>query len=320
MNTKTQGKSTTPSSISYEPLLAKSKLFAKRCIEAKSLDMDIECQIWAALALELLGKASLAKIHPTLIVEVDKGNPNLLLEANGISTGTSVKTIGANDVYTRLKHTVEHFSTPVHAACKRLAERRNAELHSGDAACANIPYSSWEGEFWNASNLILQSMGMDLQGWIGADAKASRQVLDAYHQAEKTGANQRIQDHADEFKKLNFSKSKLLDLVKQSQESKIETTNFRYSYDHYWKAPCPSCNVYGVCGGDLEWEDDLDDQPASDFGYLWVERGYMTSEFYCPTCKLSLVGFDAINCAGIDQEHIEETEKELLYEPEYGND
>lgn len=317
---KTHGKGNIPASISYEALLAKSKLFAKRSIEAKALNMDIECQIWAALALELLGKASLARIHPTLIIEVDKGNPNLMLEANGISTGTSVKTIGANDVYIRLKHTVEHFSTPVHAACKRLAERRNAELHSGDAACANISYESWEGEFWNASNLILQSMNMDLQGWIGADAKASRQVLDAYHEAELTAANQRILDHADEFKKSNFSKSKFSDLMKQSQGSKIETNNFRYSYDHYWKAPCPSCKVYGLCGGDLEWEGDLDEQPALDFGYLWVERRYMTSEFYCPTCSLSLVGFDAINCSGIDQEYIEEVEKELLYEPEYGND
>lgn len=68
-----------PIAISHQALLDKSKLFAKRSIDAKEADLDSECQLWAAGALELLAKAQLASIHPSLVVEPN--NPNSMLEA-----------------------------------------------------------------------------------------------------------------------------------------------------------------------------------------------------------------------------------------------
>jgi hypothetical protein len=187
-----------PTALSHDALLAKSKLFAKRSIEAKQVGQDTDYQLWAAAALELLAKAQLAGFHPSLVVEAE--NTNSLLEANGISTGTAVRTIGAAVAYTRLKHTVPHFSTPVFEECKKLAERRNAELHSGDAACAAMPYEAWEGDFWNAADLILSSMDLDLQEWLGADARTPKAMLKAYRQAEANAAKQRVKHHASEFK------------------------------------------------------------------------------------------------------------------------
>jgi hypothetical protein len=201
---KKREKSTVPTALAHVALLAKSKLLAKRSVESKQAGLDTECQLWAAAALELLAKAQLAGIHPSLVVEAD--NTNSLLEANCISTGTVVKTIGAAVGYARLKHTVPHFSTPVFEECRKLAERRNAELHSGDAACAAMPYEAWEGDFWNAADLILQSMGMSLQEWLGADAKAPEALLKEHRQAEVKAAKQRVKHHASEFKKTEQGK------------------------------------------------------------------------------------------------------------------
>ena len=121
-----------PIALSHESLLVKSQLMAKRSVEAKHKDQETDCQLWAAGALELLAKAQLSGIHPSLVVEAE--NTNSLLEACGIPTSTKVRTINASVAYTRLNHTVPHFSTPVMESCKKLADRRNAELHSGEAA------------------------------------------------------------------------------------------------------------------------------------------------------------------------------------------
>ncbi|MCW3481641.1 hypothetical protein OL229_19055 [Neisseriaceae bacterium JH1-16] len=310
-----------PSALSHDALLAKSMLFAKRSVEAKQAGQDTDCQLWAAAALELLAKTQLAGIHPSLIVEAE--NHNSLLEANGISTGTAVRTIGAAVAYTRLKHTVPHFSTPVFEECKKLAERRNAELHSGDAACAAMPYEAWEGDFWNAADLILDSMDMDLQEWLGADAKTPKAMLKAYRQAEAEAAKQRVKHHASEFKKTELGKlgkEKFALLVAETKKRPANVKDFRYQYSHYWYNECPSCKTIGVVAGDEDWEQPADDQSGAEYGYLIIERAYSPSEFHCPTCGLSLVGDTAVNAAGITEGVVEVFEEEIAYEPEYGND
>ena len=310
-----------PIALSYDALLAKSKLLAKRCVDAKQASLETECQLWAAGALELLAKAHLAGIHPSLVVESE--NTNSLLEACGIHTSTKVRTINASVAYARLNHTVSHFSTPVIESCKKLADRRNAELHSGEAACAAMPYDGWEGDFWNAADLILKSMDMDLQEWLGADAKAPKALLKAHRQAETNAAKQRVIHHASEFKKtangrLGRDKFKLF----RADTLKLPTdySDFHYLYSNYWRHECPACKTWGTTAGDLTWEDKAEDQDEADYGYEIIERAFSPSEFHCPTCGLSLVGDAAVSAAGIIEDFIETKEIEIKYEPDYGND
>jgi hypothetical protein len=312
-----------PTAIAYDSLLAKSKLCAKRSLEAKEAGFDVETQLWAAMALELLAKAQLARIHPSLIVEVE--NPNSLLEANGIPTGTVIRTINASVAYARLKHTVTHFSTPVHDECKKLAERRNAELHSGSAACAAMPPEAWEGDFWNAADLILSSMDLDLKEWLGAGSDAPKNLLKNHREAEKKAAIQRVKHHAALFKKSPMGKlgtKKFEELVKETGAIDPQThmKQFHYLYTKYWHYECPSCGTFGVAAGDQEWEELADDQSGADYGWQIVERSYSPSEFHCPVCQLSLVGDTAVHAVGITDSHVEEDEEEVEYEPDYGND
>ena len=271
--------------------------------------------------MELLAKAHLAGIHPSLVVEPD--NTNSLLEANGIATGTAVRTISAHVAYARLKHTVPHFSTPVFEECRRLAERRNAELHSGDAAFAAMPYDAWEGDFWNAAELLLSNMGSDLQQWLGADAQAPKALLRAYRRAESTAARQRVKHHASEFKKSDLgklSKAKFEALVHETLHRPIERSAFRYDYGFYWRQECPACKTIGALAGDEAWEELADDQRDADDGYEIIERGFAPVEFHCPTCGLSLVGEAAVSAAGLADEFVDTEEREITYEPDYGND
>ena len=58
-----------PAAITKEGLIAKSRIYIQRAFRAKLADDLDEYQLWASLALELLGKAALAGIHPSLVVD-----------------------------------------------------------------------------------------------------------------------------------------------------------------------------------------------------------------------------------------------------------
>jgi hypothetical protein len=70
------------------------------------------------------------------------------------------------------------------------------------------------------------------------------------------------------------------------------------------------------------------DQTAEDIseehdeGTMWeiVDRQFVGEEFRCSTCELSLIGSDEIEAAGLHYIHEDQQERELEYEPDYGND
>jgi hypothetical protein len=109
-------------------------------------------------------------------------------------------------------------------------------------------------------------------------------------------------------------------LVAETEKRPVDLKEFRYLYSAYWYHECPACKTKGVAGGDLAWEESAEDQSDADYGYEIIERGYSPSEYHCPTCGLSLVGDDAVNAVGINEQFIETHEEEITYEPDYGND
>ncbi len=78
--------------ISKEGLLGKSRVYVQRAFRAKQAKALDEYQLWLSLALELLGKAALANIHPSLIV--DPQHAKSLFAASGIAVSSDIKTIG----------------------------------------------------------------------------------------------------------------------------------------------------------------------------------------------------------------------------------
>jgi hypothetical protein len=308
--------------ISAEALLSKSKLYAIRALQAKAAKESEVYQMWAALALELLGKAQLASIHSSLVVETD--NPNSLLEACGIETDSKVKTISAHVVFARLKHTVDKFGTPHAKACENISSRRNIELHSGQAAFVGMADSDWEGQFWSTAQLILTSMGMELEDWVGSDSKIPAALAREFGTIKVEAARQRIANARSAFFSPGDKKRSKKDVESLRELANgfrwgSYYTSFRYSVlDNYWETPCPSCECKGFLGGDKVHEEVIDQDHSS--GYETVERYFEAVEFLCPTCDLRLDGPEEMEAAGFDDEYKDEEEREIEYEPDYGND
>lgn len=311
-----------PPAISAEALLGKSRLYASRALKAKASKDSEVYQIWSALALELLGKAQLAAIHPCLVVETD--NPNSLLEACGVETDSKVKTISAHVVFARLKHTVQKFGTPHAKACENISSRRNIELHSGMAAFAGMVDKDWEGHFWSTAQLILASMDLELEDWVGSDSKIPATLASDFRTIRVEAAKQRVENARTTFLKpgdKKLSKKEIEELQKKSEAFDWNTQRqaFRYSLlDKYWDVACPACGCRGFLGGDKIHEEVIDTDYES--GYETVEQYFSPVEYFCPSCDLRLDGSDEMEAAELQDEHIDQDEREIEYEPDYGND
>ena len=297
-------------------ILAKSQVYVKKALAAKAQGEHEDCQLWASFALELLAKHALATRHPSLIV--DAGNPNNLLVAAGIPVQTTVKTIGAEEAFARLRHLSRRFAG-CFEFCKKLASRRNAELHSGDAPFSGMPLDAWEGEYWHAAEAILECVDLQLDDWLGADpARSSKQIIYAAQEARSQAARERVRHAKLEFGALaNGKRTSLVEAAAQARPWAFKD-RFRLVVDNFWIHPCPACGANGIVGGDKYQEYPSEDAHPEP-GWEEVSVEYFGEEFYCPACELHLQGEDSLSAANIESSYIEIEERETEYEPEYGN-
>lgn len=312
-----------PPSISPEALMGKSREFIRKSLVAKASGDFADYQLWASLALELLAKGALATIHPSLIVDVQK-NSNAVLAAAGIEVSARVATISADAAYMRLKHcAAPRFNHGVYESCKGMADLRNAHLHSGELPFDGRIADAWESGFWHACDVVLESMGLNLDDWIGeTDAQATRALITAAAEAKAAAAKKKISESSAEFLKKIPKASEREKLVGASRQLQISlyAASFKRPLDHHWLETCPACSAQAIVGGDQTYESLADDQNYEEPGWELVDLGYAAEEFQCPTCGLQLRGEESLVAAGIGLEHVEQEEREIEYEPEYGND
>ncbi len=292
--------------IDHDALLGKSKLYIQRALLSRSKGDDTEYQLWASLALELLGKAVLAMRHPCLIVHPQ--HPNSLLAAAGVNFSVNVRTISAKTVYERLRHLSQEFDQHVKQSCIDISQRRNAELHSGESPFSGMVRRSWEGRYWHAADLILSMIDSSFEEWVTQDeAPAAKQIVEQAHHAWKQAVLHRIELH------------------KTNTAQRIDKTVRAVpmlAYDHLWLVDCPACSQDGEMAG-MQWDEEqlhtvYDD--LTDEYYETVLTHYVGEEFLCPNCGLHLRNYEEVTAADLDFEHSEERERIAEFVEEYMNE
>src|SRR5205814_5393279 len=130
--------------------------------------------LWCALSLEVLGKAMLARVHPSLVADARNAENLFMACGQPVRPEHVGRSIGAADVFQRLKLlSPKRFDSTHNEFCSRSAERRNAHLHSGERPFEALPRDEWAASFWRAAQAILSIHGLTLADWVGA-AEASR--------------------------------------------------------------------------------------------------------------------------------------------------
>jgi hypothetical protein len=307
-----------PTAITKEGLLAKSRVYVQRAFRAKIAgDLD-EYQLWASLAIELLGKAALAKIHPSLVV--DPNHYESLFAASGVNVSTDIKTIGAGTLYKRLGHLSKHFDTKVKEFCDAISLRRNAELHSGELPFHQMLLEAWEGRYWQAADIIVGMLASSLEEWIGTDrAKAPKELVKAAAEATWQAAKKRVEQAKEHFLTRQKKERETALALSKTKHLYHYPAMFKLLSDHEWEVECPSCTGQAFLAG-MEYGEEVLDTTAGEDGWEEeVEKQYGAEEFRCPTCGLQLNSRQEIEAASIDPDHNEIETREREYEPDYGN-
>lgn len=305
--------------LNKDALYAKSQLYIRKALARKSSNELEEYQLWASLSLELLGKSALASMHPSLIA--DPQHFQSLFAAAGVNVSTDIKTITAKTLFERLQHIIDRFDNKVKDFCNQVANRRNAELHSGDVPFAATQTEKWEAEFWYSVDVILGHMDKTLESWLGAnDAATPLEILNNAKEAKKQSIEMRVERFRDEFYAMKKGdQDAALSKAKVHMPRDYRSLS-GLNHEHIWTCECPSCGAVAFMGGEMVEEEVIDTNPDEYSVWETVERHFSGEAFSCPTCGLELEGFDELDFAELDLEHTETDEREMDYEPEYGND
>lgn len=177
---------------SEEALFSKARLYIEQ-MESHASD-DWQLGFWSSLSLELLARAAIAHISPVLLA--DAKDPQNLVHALGLEPTQKKfipKSIPAQEVFNRLKVLVPTYSEEVSGFCAQHANRRNAELHSGQLAFANKP-PDWLPQFYMVCRILLDSMGRRLSDFV-SDEDSAQAMIASYEDDAAKAVEQIIKAH-----------------------------------------------------------------------------------------------------------------------------
>ena len=130
-----------------------------------------EYALWASLSLEFLARAALANVSPALLADTDKSWASLYHALGFTPTEEKFapRSIAISEVFKRLTATVPDFTKEYESFGIRHTGRRNTELHTGELAFDEVKGSVWQPDFYRTSEILLASMGITLQEFVGQD-------------------------------------------------------------------------------------------------------------------------------------------------------
>lgn len=277
----------TPDAWDADALFAKSQRYAERMLRG-NID-DAEKALWSSMALELLARAALANIHPVLLAD-SKKNPNANLYS---SLGLPVKagefsptSIATSQVFDRLNELVAPFIKEQMDFCIKHTGHRNAELHSGEAPFDGM--KGWEGKFFQASEILLASMCLELSDFIDAEhTKAAKKQIAAETDQRAKAV----------MKDVEAAKKKWAALA-EPEKAKLLTEAKAWAARHRGhRVDCPSCKSPAIVTGEAVSEPErlIDEDEITEIQVMLPHR------FECVACGLKISGLSRLNAIGLGE-------------------
>lgn len=268
---------------------------AERYIQqAQGLDSDEwDRALWSSLALELLARAALANVHPALLAEPDKTGSNLTsaLGFEPIEKKFSPRSITVAEVFRRLATMLPDFSTEHEGFGVQFTGRRNAELHSGEAAFDGLKGSSWQPRFYQTCAVLLSSMGLTLEEFVGVDeAKAAEALIAAAADESAKAVKGEVEAHAKVWQAKGADERSAL--VAQAEAWATRQSGHRVQ--------CPACGSPALVVGAAVSAPvrKLDDDEIVE------KQEYLPSHFECIACGLKIGGLSRLAVVGLADRYI----------------
>ena len=266
----------------YEPILAKAKLYAARAAEQPRESALFP--FWSILALELIGRAVLARVHPVLLADPQDGQ-NILF-AFGLGAASSPRSIPAKTVFLRCVDVVPDFTKRDFESAMSLMDLRNTEVHTGLAVFEGLSTHTWQAEYYRLLQVLGSHIGLTLTDILGADDGAA---------AEQMIAAARDDLIADVAQRLRDARAERDALPPESFEDRNADAQRRIEAAYFTgKAiPCPICGATAVLRGEYVGSS----APEAHEDGIWTARTILPTRFNCMVCRLVLSSHDEIYAA-----------------------
>lgn len=298
-----------------DALWLKAKLFINYALDDEAGRTFDERALWASLALELLAKAALSRASPLLIAVPNEDGKNLLAAAGLTEDEATFKTINATTLFKRCARAFKPFND---TEATRIAEGRNAYLHSAAIALTHIPEDAWWPRFWALAHVLVNACDRDLDAFVGGEHVATVESALATNQRNVEERVHMLLERAKQrlarFEGGEMRGSELRDWERHKDVS----ASLAYSD----QVTCPAC---GWEDGLLEGEDVLStewhgEQVAEDDYDVWLDLEIASDYFSCENCRCVLDRFELLEAAGLPHSFEASGDPADFFEPDYGND
>jgi hypothetical protein len=278
-----------------EPLLSKAKIFFERAFN-ESRDEPL-FGLWCSLGLELLGRAAIANVSPTLLAEPSNDHKYLLHALNRGSERIPKKSITSSQVFQLCLLLFPNYTDDDFKISNALINRRNEELHTGGAAFEEYPSSQWIAGFYKVCNSLCTSLGSNLVNLFGDDeAKIAQSTIIE----NRNEVYQRISSLISAHKKVFESKKK------DDQEKiriKMEKLGDELSKKRHHRATCPACQ----CVATLQGIPFGKERVSEEDGEIIVRQAVSPTHFECNACELKLTGYAELESAQLGGQYMRKT-------------
>jgi len=270
---------------SSEALFNKALLYAGEMERYTANDWHFG--FWSSLTLELLARAAVAYVSPTLLANGrDWRNIYHALGHPATAKGFTPNSAIASEVLSMLNEFLPDFNKELADFCAIHCARRNAELHSGEDAFTELRTSAWLPKFYASCEVLLRSMGKDLGDFFRDPASVQEMIAVLRDKAAKA-VMQEIEAH----KKIWNNKSSDDQKLSYEQAAVWATRHTGH------RVACPACAspamIRGSGQGSVTTEINEDE-------YEIVQRQTMLpSSFECIACGLKISGLSKLSACGL---------------------
>lgn len=246
---------------------------------------DWQFGFWSSLSLELIARAALAHISPTLLA--DRRNWRNISHALGhAATAKGFVPISAttNDVLSVLQELLPDFTKELVDFCFSHTARRNAEIHSGEEAFTGLGTSTWLAKYYASCDVFLRSMGKSLDELFD-DPDAAMGMIASLQDTAAKAVGKDIEAHKKVWENRNPEERKT------SLALAVVWANRHTGH----RATCPACGsparIVGSAQGEVSTE-------VREDGIV-QRQTMLPSSFECIACGLKISGLSKLSACGL---------------------
>lgn len=299
----------------HEALWLKAQLFLNRAMDEQDPRPFDEQALWAALALELLAKAALARVSPLLIAEPSQDGTNLLIASGLIEGDARFTSVSAKTLYIRCHRAFKPFNE---SEALKITHARNEYLHGSTAGFTSIPAEAWWPRYWAQAIILISALNSEVEDLVGFDRKSTVEKHLAQNQKNIEHRTEMLINHARQ--RVDQWKAGTLPAKVAAQWAPGEAISGSGKYSS--RAECPACDSMGIIEGEeAEFVEAHYNQISDDDYEIIVELRATADAFLCGNCGLFLDSYELIEEANMDVTFEAQGDiHDAPYGSDYGND